>query len=127
MHAPAGLWLRLEGVIVFVATLLAYQYFALPWRWFLFCFLIPDLSMLAYLAGPRIGAWVYNLAHTYAIAASVLIFGLVTENWTVFGTGLIHCAHIAFDRALGYGLKLPEGFRHTHLGLIGGNKVTKRK
>lgn len=33
--------------------------------------------------------------------------------------GLIWCAHIGFDRALGYGLKYPEGFGFTHLGRIG--------
>jgi hypothetical protein len=27
--------------------------------------------------------------------------------------------HIAIDRVLGYGLKLPSGFRDTHLGRIG--------
>jgi hypothetical protein len=37
----------------------------------------------------------------------------------LLGVGLIWCAHIGFDRALGYGLKSPEGFRFTHLGKIG--------
>ena len=31
----------------------------------------------------------------------------------------IWVAHIAMDRALGYGLKLPTGFTDTHLGKIG--------
>jgi hypothetical protein len=34
--------------------------------------------------------------------------------------GLIWAGHIAMDRALGYGLKHPDGFQHTHLGRIGG-------
>ncbi|TDB99096.1 DUF4260 family protein [Actinomadura sp. 7K534] len=29
--------------------------------------------------------------------------------------------HVGVDRALGYGLKLPDSFRHTHLGEIGKN------
>jgi hypothetical protein len=33
--------------------------------------------------------------------------------------GSIWLAHIGMDRALGYGFKSPEGFRHTHLGLVG--------
>jgi Domain of unknown function (DUF4260)/Transposase domain (DUF772) len=33
--------------------------------------------------------------------------------------GVIWCAHIGFDRALGYGLKYSAGFGFTHLGLIG--------
>jgi hypothetical protein len=32
---------------------------------------------------------------------------------------LILGAHIGFDRALGFGLKLPTSFRDTHLGRIG--------
>jgi hypothetical protein len=27
--------------------------------------------------------------------------------------------HVAVDRALGYGLKYPDSFAHTHLGWIG--------
>ena len=33
--------------------------------------------------------------------------------------GVVLFAHVAVDRALGYGLKLPAGFRDTHLGRIG--------
>jgi hypothetical protein len=33
--------------------------------------------------------------------------------------GVIWCAHIGFDRALGYGLKYPGDFKMTHLGRIG--------
>lgn len=29
---------------------------------------------------------------------------------------LVWAAHIGFDRVLGFGLKLPTGFRDTHLG-----------
>ena len=32
---------------------------------------------------------------------------------------LIWCAHIAFDRLVGFGLKSPESFQATHLGLLG--------
>jgi hypothetical protein len=33
--------------------------------WDFLLFLVPDLSMLGYLASPRTGAVVYNLAHGY--------------------------------------------------------------
>ncbi|MEF9606012.1 DUF4260 family protein, partial [Paracoccus sp. PXZ] len=33
--------------------------------------------------------------------------------------GGLWLAHVGFDRVLGYGLKLPSGFRDTHLGRIG--------
>lgn len=75
--------------------------------------------MAGYLAGNKTGAWIYNLAHTYAAALTLLAIGLVTDHRAFFGVGLIWCAHIGFDRVMGYGLKSPEGFRFTHLGKIG--------
>ncbi|MBI2517255.1 MAG: DUF4260 domain-containing protein [Opitutae bacterium] len=120
----ARVWLRLEGLAAFFAAALLYQHFGLRWFWFGVLFLAPDLSMLGYLAGPRVGAWLYNLAHTYAVAAIVLSAGLLAQlngapRTSLLGIGLIWCAHIGFDRALGYGLKSAEGFRFTHLGKIG--------
>ena len=33
--------------------------------------------------------------------------------------GLILFGHSSMDRILGYGLKYPDSFEHTHLGMIG--------
>jgi hypothetical protein len=33
--------------------------------------------------------------------------------------GLVMLGHSSLDRALGYGLKYPDAFQHTHLGTIG--------
>ena len=96
-----------------------YRWFHLSWGWFLLLFLTPDLAMLAYLAGSKPGAWIYNLAHTYALALGLVIAGHLSNHRVTLGLGLIWCAHIGFDRALGYGLKSAEGFRFTHLGKIG--------
>lgn len=112
-------WLRAEGFAVLLAAALAYRHFHLPWFWFLLLFLAPDLSLVGYVAGRKAGAWTYNLAHTYALALVVLAGGLLAGHRVALGLGLIWCAHIGFDRALGYGLKSPEGFRFTHLGRIG--------
>lgn len=120
-------WLRLEGLAAFVAATLAYGHFQLNWFWYAVLFLAPDLVMLGYLAGPKVGAWLYNLGHTYALSLLVLSAGLVSSlagqpRLALLGVGLIWCAHIGFDRLLGYGLKSPEGFRFTHLGKIGRDK-----
>lgn len=121
-------WLRWEGVAVLLVAGLLYRHFDLHWTWFGLCFLTPDLSMLGYLLGPRAGALAYNVAHTYTSAGIVLGAGLACGptgscGAVLTGGGLVWCAHIGFDRALGYGLKSPEGFRFTHLGRVGRDRA----
>jgi hypothetical protein len=94
-----------------------------PWWIFVVWFLTPDLSMLGFLAGPRIGAALYNAAHSYlgplACLGAALWLGV---QWPAL-VGLIWGGHIGFDRMLGYGLKYASGFRDTHLGRLGGWKA----
>lgn len=42
------------------------------------------------------------------------------------GLGAIWLAHLGMDRLLGYGFKLPTGFKDTHLGQIGRNKEPEK-
>ena len=85
------------------------------WLLLLVLFLAPDLSMLGYLAGPRVGAATYDVAHTYALPVAVGAVGVVSETDLAAQLALIWIAHIGLDRVLGYGLKYPTGFRDTHL------------
>jgi len=81
--------------------------------------LLPDLSMVGYLRGPRTGAVTYNAVHNLVLAAAVVGVGLWQGfAWLVL-VGAVLVAHVGMDRALGYGLKLPTDFRDTHLGRIG--------
>lgn len=93
--------------------------------WWLFALLIlaPDLSMLGYLAGPRVGAIAYNALHILIVPLVLALAGYVVGSSMATAIGLIWIAHIAIDRALGYGLKLPSGFQDTHLGRIGRREV----
>ena len=75
--------------------------------------------MLAYLIGPRAGAFVYNLAHTYALALPLALAGFFLGSALASTLALIWVAHIGLDRMLGYGLKYQSGFGDTHLGRIG--------
>lgn len=111
--------LRLEGLLVLVAALLAYDKLGAGWTTFAWFFLTPDLSFLGYLADARIGAISYNLAHSYVGAVACLIASQLFAVPLLLTIGIIWCAHIGFDRALGYGLKYSTGFRFTHLGCIG--------
>ena len=111
--------LRLEGTVVLGVALAAYAQFGAGWCVFALWLLAPDLSLLGYLAGPRVGAALYNAAHSYIGPVALLTLGvLAAMPWAVAG-GLIWCAHIGMDRALGYGLKYGSGFGLTHLGRIG--------
>jgi Domain of unknown function (DUF4260) len=111
--------LRLEGFAVFAAALALYAHAGFSWPIFALLFLAPDLSMLAYLAGPRAGAVGHNLAHTYMSALALAFAGFFGGAPIAAAGGLIWIAHIGFDRALGYGLKYQTGFGDTHLGHLG--------
>jgi hypothetical protein len=107
--------LRLEGLAVAAAALAVYFHESYPVWLFVALILAPDLSMAAYAAGPRIGAMVYNVAHTtigpVALAATCLVLGGGLE----IKLALIWLAHIGADRLMGYGLKYPTAFKDTHL------------
>lgn len=111
--------LRAEGAVVLLAALVAYEKFGLGWSVFAWSFFAPDLAFFGYLAGARAGAISYNATHSYIGAVSVLVVGAVSGLHTFVAAGLIWCAHIGMDRALGYGIKYAVGFGFTHLGLIG--------
>lgn len=110
--------LRVEGLFVLVLSLMTYAKFGAGWGVFALFFLAPDLSFLGYLAGPRAGAMLYNLAHSQIGALTTLAAGIFLTAPVAVTAGLIWVAHIGFDRALGYGLKYSAGFGFTHLGLI---------
>jgi len=81
--------------------------------------LAPDLSILGYLAGPRVGAVTYNLVHNWALPVGFALLAIVIgELWPLLAATAL-AAHVGWGRALGYGLKLPTGFKETHLGRIG--------
>ena len=113
--------LRLEGLAILAASLLAYAKFGAGWGTFGLFFFVPDLSFLGYLAGPRVGAVSYNFAHSFIGPVAVLAAGIFLSRPAAIVAGIIWAAHIGFDRALGYGLKYSAGFRFTHLGAIGRN------
>lgn len=119
MTVVASGWQRLEGLALLAIAAFAYARFGQGWGLFAILFLAPDLSFAGYLAGPRIGALTYNLAHSLIGPLLLAGAGLLADQSLILALALIWLAHIGFDRALGYGLKSPEDFGVTHLGLIG--------
>jgi len=111
------LLLRLEALAALAGLAAWYQTASGDWMLFALLFLIPDLSMVGYLAGPRIGAVCYNAAHSLI---GPIVLGAAAQIWPeLLPCALIWGAHVAFDRALGYGLKHGSAFGDTHLGLVG--------
>jgi len=111
--------LRLEGLTLFAGMTLLYAVWGGTWWIYAILFLVPDLSFAAYLAGPRVGAIVYNAAHSYMAPMTLMTAGFGLASPLVLSIAMIWLAHIGIDRALGYGLKYRAGFGFTHLGRIG--------
>src|SRR5690554_6152800 len=117
---------RVEAGAVTVLAVVAIVMLYPAWWWMLFAaFLAFDLSMVGYVRSARAGALTYNLMHNYALPAVMGVLALVAQSWSPVAStafDVLACAwafHVGVDRALGYGLKLPDGFTHTHLGTIG--------
>jgi len=120
---PVDLAVRLEWCVAAAAAIVLYAMTGTSWWLFALLILAPDLSMLGYLAGPRVGAIAYNALHLLIVPLFLALAGYVLGSSMAMAIALIWIAHIAIDRALGYGLKLPSGFQDTHLGRIGRREV----
>lgn len=118
-HGAPGLILRLEAAAALAASLAFYARSGEGWVMFGLLFLVPDLSMLGYLAGRGVGAAAYNAAHSYLAPAALGAVALIFAPPHLLGIALIWIAHIGFDRLLGYGLKYATAFGDTHLGAKG--------
>ncbi len=116
--APRTL-LRLEGAAVLASAAVAYGELGGSWLTFALLFLLPDLSMLGYLQGPRVGAALYNAGHSYVLPALLAGVALFTRSDALLLGALVWVGHVGFDRLMGYGLKYGEAFADTHLGRIG--------
>lgn len=117
-------WLRAENGAAVVGILVAYHHFGAGWGTFALLILAPDLSALGYLVSKRIGAICYNIAHSYVWPIAMIGLGVIPKGADVtLEIGLIWAAHIAIDRAVGYGLKSREDHHETHLGRMGRSKT----
>lgn len=119
--------LRLEGFAVLVVAVVAFG--VVGFSWWLFAALVwaPDLSMLAYARGPRLGARVHNLVHASVLPFALVLVGLLWAHDAALAIGLTWLAHIGLDRAVGYGPKRPTGFHDTHLGRIGRGRANDER
>jgi len=107
------------GFAIFLFTLLPFA-----WWWFPALLLLPDLGMLGYLVNPRLGAATYNLFHHKGLAVLIGVLGYFTAAPYLMLAGIILYGHASMDRLMGYGLKYPDSFKHTHLGRLNEGRRT---
>ena len=120
--APRWAWgqprarLHLEGAALLFLATAAFFRLGHPGWLFLLLILAPDVSMLGLLAGPRVGALVYNAAHTMVGPLALLGGGwwLGGGHSTAVAVALVWLAHIGLDRLAGYGLRYPDSEQRTH-------------
>lgn len=107
--------IKIEGFIVLVSA--SYFYFSNGYHlgMFLLLLLVPDVFMIGYAVNNKIGAYLYNFAHTYTTPILLLLTGNMMSVNSLIMISFIWIAHIGMDRMLGYGLKYPSGFKNTHI------------
>ena len=111
-------FLRLEGVVLLVASLVLFSSTHQHWWWVPVLLFLPDLFMVGYLRSTESGAMLYNLGHSYLLPVLLALSAWRSDRPLLLAIGLIWLAHIGMDRALGYGLKYGDNFKHTHLGSL---------
>ena len=120
MFTKPEILLRIEGGFDLALSLIFYQWIDANWLLFILLLLLPDLSMLGYLRGVRLGTICYNLVHTLVGPFVMIAYAYLTGSLWLLPYALIWTAHIGLDRMLGFGLKYSTRFGDTHLG-----KMTK--
>ena len=111
--------IKLEEFFLFLLSIFLFTQLNYAWWWYALLFMAPDLGMIGYLISPRVGAMTYNLLHHKAIAVTLFLIGAWLSIPPMQLAGVIILGHSSADRVLGYGLKYPDAFQHTHLGWIG--------
>jgi hypothetical protein len=120
-------FLRLEGLAAAAVSALFYAHTGASWWLFAALWLLPDLSMLGYMGGPKLGARIYNAIHSYVTPATLAAMSILLKSPGLLPYAFVWINHIGVDRLMGYGLKYPQGFGFTHLGLSGRAKATEAR
>ena len=114
--------IRLEELAMVGLSIYTLARYQADWWWYIILVIGPDISMIGYLGGNKTGAFVYNLFHHKGVAVLIIVAGFILSiEWLVM-TGIILFGHSSMDRFFGYGLKMEQGFKYTHLGIIGRSK-----
>lgn len=110
------LLVRLEGALIGGGAAALYAVQDRSVVLFLALILVPDLSMVGYRHGKRVGAAAYNAVHTYLGPGLLAAAGVLAATDLAVGLALVWTAHIGADRLFGFGLKYADReFGDTHV------------
>ncbi|MEI5990679.1 hypothetical protein A5881_002184 [Enterococcus termitis] len=107
--------LQIENGALFLVALTLYIKLGFPILYFFLFLLLPDVTMVGYLKNPAVGAKIYNVGHNLIFPALLSFIYLFTHTSLLLAIAIVWFAHVFMDRAMGYGLKYPDEFKHTHI------------
>lgn len=107
-----------EYAIGFMICLFLYVHLDYSILLFFALLLVPDITMIGYLFHTKIGAYVYNVGHSFIIPFILFVVAFLNDFSNILMVTLIWLAHICLDRSLGFGLKYYDDFKSTHLQKI---------
>lgn len=116
--------MKFEEFAMLLLGMLLFSFLEYAWWIFPALLFLPDVSMIGYSVNKRFGAILYNLVHHKATGIIIYLLGATADITPLMLAGIILFSHSSFDRMLGYGLKYPDSFHHTHLGWIGNKQKT---
>lgn len=108
-------FIKAEAVTLFAFSIWLFAIQGLDWWWYPVLLLVPDLFMVGYLANTTLGAILYNIGHSIVPGLALIVTGIVIGSPWAIAIGAIWLGHVGMDRAMGYGLKYHDSFKHTHL------------
>lgn len=111
--------IKIEECALLILAFLLSMRLGFDWWLFVVLLFLPDISIAGYILGKTVGTAIYNLFHFKAVAAAIALAGLYLGNNVVVLAALVLFGHSSLDRVFGFGLKFPDNFNHTHLGMIG--------
>ena len=102
--------LRSEALAIAVPQWFCMRARGASWWLFAALWLAPDLSMLGYLAGPDLGARIYNSIHAYATPPLWWYARCCSERTSSFRSADLGKSHFRWTGCSGIGLKYWSGF-----------------
>lgn len=96
---PIKTLLKAEYTALFLIGIFAFQQTGISWWWFPAFFFMPDISMLGYAAGNRVGSVSYNIFHHFATGVVCFVLGKYLNIHNLEVAGIILFTHSAFDRS----------------------------